>query len=243
MWISKTGSYENLYTLCGIVSKTITSRMTNMDLKRTRWVRRLEDGSYTIESNGTLNKQKLLCDLCGIASKCPINEARLKLHNVGAHFHLNSCVRYVPLLTFRKPIIGLYAPYFNTLRSGVTWKERVEPGKLVCLVEAERGSIIRFGRVDKVYSGPVDEMLRKHSRFNHLCMGGEKIEKVGEVIRKSYGHFLNDDSLLTAIYIQHIDREFDIEYHSEEELNLVDSRPKAGVIDINTARQKPADEK
>ncbi|EOO1501312.1 hypothetical protein MAY55_23030, partial [Escherichia coli] len=25
-----------------------------MDLKRTRWVRRLEDGSYTIESNSNL---------------------------------------------------------------------------------------------------------------------------------------------------------------------------------------------
>ncbi|HFI6285599.1 TPA: hypothetical protein ACGRVO_003876, partial [Escherichia coli] len=91
-----------------------------MDLKRTRWVRRLEDGSYTIESNTSLNKQKLLCDLCGIASKCPINETRLKLHDAGAHFHLNSCIRYVPLLAFRKPIIGLDAPYFNTLRSGVT---------------------------------------------------------------------------------------------------------------------------
>ncbi|ULQ34497.1 hypothetical protein JFN85_25900 (plasmid) [Enterobacter hormaechei subsp. xiangfangensis] len=71
-----------------------------MDLKRTRWVRRLEDGSYTIESNTSLNKQKLLCDLCGIASKCPINETRLKLHDAGAHFHLNSCIRYVPLLAF-----------------------------------------------------------------------------------------------------------------------------------------------
>ena len=100
---------------------------------------------------------------------------------------------------------------------------------------------IRFGRVDKVYSGPVDEMLRKHSRFNHLCMGGEKIEKVGEVIRKSYGHFLNDNSLLTAIYIRHVDREFDTEYHSAEELNLVDPRPKAGVIDISRARQKPSE--
>ncbi|MCV5460860.1 hypothetical protein OFP78_22805, partial [Escherichia coli] len=98
-----------------------------------------------------------------------------------------------------------------------------------------------FGRVDKVYSGPVDEMLRKHSRFNHLCMGGEKIEKVGEVIRKSYGHFLNDNSLLTAIYIRHVDREFDTEYHSAEELNLVDPRPKAGVIDISRARQKPSE--
>ncbi len=56
-------------------------------------------------------------------------------------------------------------------------------------------------------------------------MGGEKIEKVGEVIRRSYGHFLKEDSLLTAIYIRHIKRDFDIEYHSEEELDLVDPRP------------------
>ncbi|HDI6054839.1 TPA: hypothetical protein PN969_004828, partial [Escherichia coli] len=78
-----------------------------MDLKRTRWVRRLEDGSYTIESNSNLNKQKLLCDICGIAAKCPIYETRIKLDKAGVNFHLNSCIRYVPLLAFRKPIIGL----------------------------------------------------------------------------------------------------------------------------------------
>lgn len=212
-----------------------------MDLKHTRWVRRLEDGSYTIESNTNLSKRKLLCDICGIATKCPINEARVKLDKAGAHFQLNSCVRYVPILAFRKPIIGLDTPYFNTLRSGVTWRDRLSPDKIVCLATADTGKIIRFGKVDNVYSGPVDEMLRKHSRFNHLCIGGEKIEKVEEVIRKSYGHFLKEDSLLTAIYIRHIDREYDLEYHSNEELNLVDSRPKAGVININVARQKPGD--
>lgn len=130
-------------------------------------------------------------------------------------------------------------PTSNTLRSGVTWRDRLSPDKLICLVSADTGKIIRFGKVDKVYSGPVDEMLRKHSRFNHLCMGGEKIEKVEEVIRKSYGHFLTKDSLLTAIYIRHVKREFDLEYHSEEELNLVDPRPKAGVISINAARKSP----
>ncbi|WP_192927278.1 hypothetical protein, partial [Citrobacter amalonaticus] len=49
------------------------------------------------------------------------------------------------------------------------------------------------------------------------------------------------DSLLTAIYIGQVSREFDTEYHSEEELNLVDPRPKAGVVDIRKARQKPSD--
>ncbi|WP_441770085.1 hypothetical protein [Klebsiella pneumoniae] len=205
-----------------------------MDLKRTRWVRRLEDGTYTIESNSTLSNEKVLCSLCGIASKCNINETRLKLRDAGVNFHLNSCARYVPLLAFRKPIIGLDTSYFNTMRSGVTWRDRLTEGKIICLVEADTAK--------KVYSGPVDEMLRKHSRFNHLCMGGEKIEKVGEVIRRSYGHFLKEDSLLTAIYIRHIKRDFDIEYHSEEELDLVDPRPKAEVFSIVNARQKLSDE-
>lgn len=212
-----------------------------MDLKRTRWVRRLEDGTYTIESNSTLSNEKVLCSLCGIASKCNINETRFKLRDAGVNFHLNSCARYVPLLAFRKPIIGLDTPYFNTMRSGVTWRDRLTEGKIVCLVEADTAKILRFGVVDKVYSGPVDEMLRKHSRFNHLCMGGEKIEKVGEVIRRSYGHFLKEDSLLTAIYIRHIKRDFDIEYHSEEELDLVDPRPKTS-FSIANARQKLSDE-
>jgi hypothetical protein len=31
-------------------------------------------------------------------------------------------------------------------------------------------------------------------------MGGQSVEKVSEVIRKSYGHFLKPESQLTAIY-------------------------------------------
>ena len=53
---------------------------------------------------------------------------------------------------------------------------------------------------------------------------------------------MKEDSLLTAIYIRHIKRDFDIEYHSEEELDLVDPRPKAEVFSIANARQKPSDE-
>lgn len=209
-----------------------------MDLKRTRWVRRLEDGTYTIEPDSKLNSQKELCDLCGIASKCPINEARHKFKATGADFHLNSCLRYVPLIAFRKPIIGLNEPYFNTLRSGVTWVNRVEPGKIVCLVDAANGERIRFAKVDRVCSGPYEEMLRKHSRFNHLCMGGESVEKVSEVIRKSYGHFLKPDSQLTAIYLRSISREHDVEYHTDHELELEDPRSKAPVIDMASLRRK-----
>ncbi|MBS2140978.1 hypothetical protein KCA24_34035, partial [Escherichia coli] len=143
---------------------------------------------YTIESNSNLNKQQLLWDICGIAVNGPIYETRIKLDKAGVNFHLNSCIRYVPLLAFRKPIIGLDAPYFNTLRSGVTWRDRLSPDKLICLVSADTGKIIRFGKVDKVYSGPVDEMLRKHTRLNTLCFGGGKMEKFEKVSPNSRDH-------------------------------------------------------
>lgn len=209
-----------------------------MDLKRTRWVRRLDDGTYTIEPESKLNNQKELCDLCGIQSKCPINAVRHKFRATGADFHLNSCLRYVPLIAFRKPIIGLNEPYFNTLRTGITWVNRVSPGKIVCLVDSANGERIRFARVDRVCSGDLDNMLRRHSRFNHLCMGGESVEKVEEVIRKSYGHFLKPESQLTAIYLRSVDREHDVEYHTHNELELEDPRAKAEVIDMTTLRRK-----
>lgn len=209
-----------------------------MDLKRTRWVRRLDDGTYTIESNSNLQKQKELCDLCGIAEKCPINSARQKLQKAGVQFHLNTCERYVPLLAFRNPIIGLDTPYFNTLRSGATWAGRLSEGKIVCLVNSSSNQRIRFAKVDRIAVGPIDKMLAQHSRFNHLCMGGEPIQKVEEVIRKSYGHFLKSDSQLTAIYLKNIDREFDLEYHSPGELGIEDPRPKADVVDMKALRER-----
>ncbi|HFP9309502.1 TPA: hypothetical protein ACJI3N_005235 [Raoultella planticola] len=191
-------------------------------LKQTRWVKRLEDGSYTIKSHSNIHKQKDLCDVCGIKIKCPIYEARSRLLACGASFELNSCARYVPIVTFRRPLVGLSQRYFNTLRSGTAWANRVSQDSIVCLADAGTGEPIRFMKVAFTTSGPVNEMLKKHSRLNHLCLGGETQGKVAEVIKRSYGKFLNEDSLLTAIYFRSIKPEFDQQYHTEEELNFMD---------------------
>lgn len=81
-------------------------------------------------------------------------------------------------------------------------------------------------------------MLWKYSWFNYFCMGGEKIEKVEEVICKFYGYFLIKDSLFIVIYIRYVKCEFDFEYYSEEELNFVDLCFKVGVISINVVCKK-----
>lgn len=173
----------------------------SLDVKRARWVRKTEDGVYTIEPQSVLERTGLICNSCGIKTGCPIYKVVEKAEP-HADVHIRKCQRYVPILSFRKPLIGLNQSSFNTMRAGTTWMDRLEIGKTVALVGADDGEIIRFMKVRKLYSGDFDAMVAKHSMFNHLAMGGKPVDKVGEILRKSYGHFLNEQSKLTAIYLE-----------------------------------------
>ena len=210
-----------------------------MNIKQSRYIRRLEDGTYTIKAASKLNEPKDMCDVCGIKTACPIFKTRSQLLSQGASFSINTCQRYVPLISFRKPYLGLKDAYFNTMRSGVTWVNRVSEGSVICLVGAEDGEIIRFARVAKVFSGPVDDMLQKHARFNHLCLGGKTQDDVRTVIRKSYGHFLKSDSTLTAIYLKTLTYEPDWEYHTDAELRMMDDMETPdNVISLSELRRR-----
>lgn len=210
-----------------------------MNIKQTRYIRRLEDGTYTIKPDTKLNNVKDMCDLCGIKTACPIFKTRSSLLAQGAAFEINTCARYVPIISFRKPYLGLKDAYFNTMRSGLTWVNRVSENSVVCLVGAENGEIIRFARVAKVFSGPVDDMLRINARFNHLCLGGKTQEDVRTVIKKSYGHFLKEDSVLTVIYLKSLKHEHDWEYHTDEEFRMMeDIEPPDNVISLHELRRR-----
>ncbi|HGL3854400.1 TPA: hypothetical protein ACKE3U_003726 [Klebsiella aerogenes] len=210
-----------------------------MNIKQTRYIRRLEDGTYTIKPDTKLNNAKDMCDVCGIKTACPIYKTRSSLLQQGAEFEINKCARYVPLISFRKPYLGLKDAYFNTMRSGVTWVNRVNENSIVCLVGSEKGDTIRFARVAKVFSGPMEDMLRKHARFNHLCLGGMKQDDVRTVIKKSYGHFLKEDSSLTVIYLKSLKHEYDWQYHTDEEIRLMeDIDPPDNVISLEELRRR-----
>ncbi|MEY0234233.1 hypothetical protein [Providencia manganoxydans] len=168
-------------------------------------VRRLESGVYTIEPESIRARNDNLCQICAITSNCPIQIA-LNPHQTDAEVAIRSCARFVPSLTFRPPYLGLGFDYFNTLRVGTTWLDRLSVGKVIALVNP-KGDILRFGKVAKVVSGDLDKMLRIHAKFNHLAMAGKNIKEVERVIRKSYGHFLTKESKLTAIYIEKVTRE------------------------------------
>ena len=172
-----------------------------VDIKRAKWVRK-EDRGYTIEPKSILAREGLICDSCGIQSQCPIYQFKQKAES-HADISVKTCTRYVPVLGFRKPYLGLNG-YFNTLRAGDTWMRRVDVGKTIALCDAKSGAIIGFGTVKQLDCAPFDDALRDHAHLNHMAVAGKTTDDVEHVLRKSYGHFLKDDAKLTAIYIERI---------------------------------------
>lgn len=173
-----------------------------MDMKRTRWVRRLKTGVYTIESDVNLTKSAL-CNLCGISDACPILKSMNQFQD-HADIQVKTCGRYVPLVGFRAPYVGLKSSLFNTLRLGTAWVDRLSEGKTIAVTDAKTGKILRFGKVDRVVSGPFDEMILKHGMMNHMALGGKTVAEVETVLRKAYHNFMKEDPQLTAIYIRDV---------------------------------------
>lgn len=174
-----------------------------MDMKKIRWVRRLNTGVYTIEPESNFTRSAL-CNLCGIDAACPILQS-MKKFSEHAEIQVKTCGRYVPLIGFRRPYLGLQASLFNTLRLGTTWADRLTADKVVAITDAKSGRILRFGKIDRVVTGPFDEMIQIHGKMNHLALGGKTVEEVNTMLRKAYHNFLREDPQLTAIYIRDVD--------------------------------------
>lgn len=179
-----------------------------VDLKRARWVKMLEDGQYTMEPAAEQRKDNLLCRSCGINGFCPVFKFIHKADKF-AKLGVRRCEKYFPVLGFRPPHVGL-DERFNTLRVGETWTKRVVPGKtLVALVDTKTDEVLGYARVKRVHSGPYQEMLEKHAQFNHNMKGVQEnpIEYIDRILRKAHGHFLNEQSKLTALYLERVPNE------------------------------------
>ena len=63
------------------------------DLKHLKYVKRLEDGSFSVIPTKQVETQKDLCSLCGIESVCRIRIARERIKQAGAEVSMSSCKR------------------------------------------------------------------------------------------------------------------------------------------------------
>lgn len=182
--------------------------------KKSKRVKRLESGVYTIEPESVRSRNDHLCQICGIKSNCPVLLS-LNLPQIHTEVMVRNCARFVPTLSFKSPYIGLGFDLFNTLRVGTAWVNRLESGNIIALIDADNGAVIRYGKVHKVVYGNIEKMLKIHAKFNHLAMGGKNIAEVEKFIRKAYGNFLIKEAILTAIYIEKV---------THDELDVLDKK-------------------
>lgn len=176
-------------------------------LKRARWVKRTDAGRFTIETVAEKKREVLLCDTCGINDQCPV---RLMMEKAESFVTLSvrNCEKYIPSIGFMPPMIGLERQ-FNTLRVGKGWFERLRPGDKIALVNTKTEKIEGYAEVTHVYYGNYNDMLERHAVYNHVACkrapGQSAQSYVGEVLRKAHGHFLSENSTLTAIYLRRLE--------------------------------------
>lgn len=176
-------------------------------LKRARWVKRTESGRFTIETVAEKKREVLLCDTCGINDQCPV---RLMMDKTDAFVTLSvrNCEKFIPAIGFMPPMVGLHRQ-FNTLRVGKGWFDRLRSGDNVALVNTKSEQIEGYAEVTHVYHGSYNTMLEKHAAHNHTAAfrkdGQSAQDHVGEILRRAHGHFLSENSTLTAIYLRRME--------------------------------------
>lgn len=178
-----------------------------INLKRSRWVKRTENDRFTIETAAEKKREVLLCDTCGINDQCPVRQ----MMNKAEHFvtlSVRNCEKYIPCVGFMPPLLGLDRQ-FNTLRVGKGWFERLKVGDKVALVDTKTTGVEGYAEVIHLYHGNYQDMLIKHAPYNHVAFmrepGQSSADYVDEVLKKANGHFLSENSTLTAIYLRRLE--------------------------------------
>ncbi|KJZ17361.1 hypothetical protein TW86_03635 [Halomonas sp. S2151] len=188
-----------------------------VNLKRSRWVKRTETGRFTIETAAEKKREVLLCDTCGINDQCPVKAMMDKADHF-VTLSVRNCDKYIPCVGFMPPMVGLERQ-FNTLRVGKGWYERLEVGDRVALVNTKSSEIEGYAEVKHLYHGAYREMIDKHAIYNHTAFergpGQSAQDYVDGVLKKANGHFLSENSTLTAIYLRRLEN--GIRIRSKEE--------------------------
>lgn len=178
-----------------------------VNLKRSRWVKRTESNRFTIETAAEKKREVLLCDTCGINDQCPVRQMMHKADDF-VTLSVRNCEKYIPCVGFMPPMVGLERQ-FNTLRVGKGWYERLKKGDKVALVNTKSSEIEGYAEVLHLYHGNYRDMIDKHAIYNHTAMmrepGQSAADYVDQVLKKANGHFLSENSTLTAIYLRRLE--------------------------------------
>jgi hypothetical protein len=158
----------------------------------TRQVRRDAAGFYRSGAG------KNICDHCGHRNVCA---------NVD---QTNSCPDYLPALPFIDDVGFATDRPANTMRVGRAWTERLDEGQIIALYDTKLKVIFGYAAVQKLYVGPIVEMLKAHASNNHIMLTTPKRRapaELGAWMLQNYGpHIIHERTTLTAIYLLRVDR-------------------------------------
>lgn len=145
-----------------------------------------------------------LCTKCAALKTC---STRRKLKNQKAIIApVKRCNIFKPYIGF-SALDGLDAEEYNTVRVYSAWANRLREGDTVTIYDSLNDQVIEDRRVSRVYSGPKQEMLDEHAKFNHACLSIESDHPqfLKELLIRSMGkNFFNASDTASVIYLQRI---------------------------------------
>jgi hypothetical protein len=168
-----------------------------------RSLRRLPDGSYTIDPAKELDRDNL-CNFCGF-DDCSIRAIhdRLRENKFGAKLRIITCKTFIPVLEFRQPL-GLQGS-FNTFRLGGGWAKRLVPEQVVSL---SGPSLVASARVREVHLGTFNEMNARFGPQNHMMIHAtkEKLDwSLDKIMLSNYGpRVFNPEGPVSVIALERV---------------------------------------
>jgi len=198
----------------------------NTNLRRLKRVQTERGLAFTLETEADRKRNLMLCAYCAWSQETPDYQA-CSIYKELRGFESNglvpvvrTCSRYQPVITFRPRLVGLDG-VFNTFRLGVSWFNRLSPGVIVGLVNAETNEVFGKAKVLQVLHGSFDEMVEKHSHMNHLLLGMEPEEaasKMREIIARSYGKLVAANAqTITVVYLRNLKFNWPITYADDHQ--------------------------
>ena len=172
---------------------------------------------FTLENATEQKKDNLLCNFCAWrdavkgGSKCSKHSTFMRYQKNGIGLLVRTCEMYQPILTFRptKKMAKGFQGNFNTFRLGDTWYNRVSPGVICGLYDANRNRLFGKAVVTATHNGNTEAMCYDHAYKNHLFIGEgqeEAANKMQDAMRSAYGHIMDHrkNDLCTVIDLQRI---------------------------------------
>lgn len=117
-----------------------------------------------------------ICDYCAAEPYC-------------STMALQVCTDFIAPLVFREPLVG-FEGEFSTIRLGSAWMKRLKVGAIVALVQVPELKTFGYAKVERLETGPLKRMLKRHGHTNHTMLDKPKTKApalLNEVVIGMYG--------------------------------------------------------